>query len=196
MRHWPMVILAGLIGAITVAANAEPSSSPPAKAGHEAQVLNELPPITPKAPLHIDTSGRKQKGRASYYSKHFDHRTMADGKRMDPHSNVAASRTLPLGTTAKVVNLDNGKDATVKVEDRGPYVKGRVMDLSPAVAARLDMKKVGVAPVVVKPITVPQPDGQVKLGAGAAEATPAQVKHATEVTKALAGNAPTQTAEK
>ena len=48
---------------------------------------------------------------------------------MNPNSNVAASKTLPLGSVAKVTNLENGKTATVRIEDRGPYVNGRVVDL-------------------------------------------------------------------
>jgi rare lipoprotein A len=106
---------------------------------------------------------------------------------LDPADNVAASKALPLGTTAKVVNTENGKEATVKVEDRGPFVDGRVVDVSPKVADDLDIKKQGAAPVVVKPVTVPQPDGGVKLGAGAADATPTEVRQATQTTKRLTG---------
>ena len=61
------------------------------------------------------------------------------------------------------------------------------MDLAPKVADDLDLKKQGVAPVEVKPITVPQPDGGVKLGAGAADSSPAEVQKAVDTTKALAG---------
>src|ERR1019366_1275884 len=68
----------------------------------EAQKLDQLPPVAPHGKARIDHSGRKQKGHASYYSLRFAHRTMADGVRMNPHANVAASKTLPLGTTAKV----------------------------------------------------------------------------------------------
>jgi rare lipoprotein A len=112
---------------------------------------------------------------------------MANGRRLDPNAPVAASKTLPLGTVAKVVNTENGKEATVRVEDRGPFVDGRVVDVTPKVAKDLDIGKQGVVPVVVKPIAVPQPDGAVKLGAGAADANPQEVKHATEVTRELAG---------
>jgi rare lipoprotein A len=94
---------------------------------------------------------------------------MADGAPMDPHSNVAASKTLPLGTKAEVTNLENGKSEVVEIRDRGPYVEGRIVDVSPKVAEKLDMKKAGVAPVVVKPIEVPQADGSVKPGIGAGE---------------------------
>ena len=55
----------------------------------------------------------------------------------------------------------------MRIEDHGPYVDGRVVDLSPKVADELDMRKRGVAPVVIAPVTVPQPNGEMKLGAGA-----------------------------
>jgi rare lipoprotein A len=89
-----------------------------------------------------------------------------------------------------VTNLENGKTATVKVEDRGPYVDGRVVNLTPEVAENLGMKHQGVAPVVVKPIAVPQPDGGVKRGAGAAEATPPELARAAETTKSLTASSP------
>jgi rare lipoprotein A len=138
----------------------------------EVQKLAQLPPITTH---QVDHSGRKQQGRASYYARHFTNRKMADGQRFNPDADIAASKTLPLGTTAKITNLSNGKSATVKVEDRGPNIDGRVVDVTPKVANQLDMKKVGVTPVVVAPIAVPQPDGAIKLGAGAAEVSPQEV---------------------
>jgi rare lipoprotein A len=153
-------------------------------ARQEAQRLAGLPPVG-SVMGRVDPSGRKQQGRASYYGRQFAHRKMADGQRMNPQSNVAASKSLPLGTTAKVTNLRNGRSATVNVQDRGPYARGRVMDVSPSVADRLDLKKQGTAPVEVKPITVPQPDGAVKLGAGAAEATPKEITQAAETTRRL-----------
>jgi len=104
---------------------------------------------------------------------------------MNPNANVAASKNLPLGSVAKVTNLDNGKTATVKIEDRGPYVTGRVVDVSPKVADQLEIKDKGVTNVEVKPITLPQPDGGVKLGSGAAEASPQEVHQAVEQTKEL-----------
>jgi rare lipoprotein A len=90
---------------------------------------------------------------------------MASGKTMNPHSNVAASKTLPLGTKAKVTNLENGKSDVVDIEDRGPYVKGRIIDVSPKTAEKLDLKKEGAAPVQVKPIEVPQRQGNTKSDA-------------------------------
>jgi rare lipoprotein A len=164
---------------------AAPLADSPA-ARQQAEKLNQLPPVAPPhGRARIDRSGRNEKGRASFYSKGFARRKMADGQRMNPNANVAASKTLPLGTTARVTNLDNGRTATVRVEDRGPHVAGRVIDLSPKVARELDIRKQGVVLVMVQPIAVPQANGAVQLGAGAAEASPQEVKNAIEATQAL-----------
>lgn len=98
----------------------------------------------------------RQVGKASFYADSFAGRKMADGKRMDPNDSNAASRTLPLGTKARVTNLDTGRSAVVTIEDRGPYVDGRIVDLSPATAQQIGLqKKQGVAPVEVVPLQVP-----------------------------------------
>ena len=135
----------------------------------------------------LDHSGKVRKGKASWYGPGFVGKKMADGTPMDPHSNNAASKTLPLGTTAKVTNLQNGKSAVVEIRDRGPYVDGRIVDVSPKTANELGLKDKGVAPVVVAPIEVPQPDGSVKLGdavqpgAEAAAVVPASTEAAPTV---------------
>jgi peptidoglycan lytic transglycosylase len=101
---------------------------------------------------------KKQKGKASYYARSFAGKKMADGTRLNPASNAAASKTLPLGTKAKVKNLDNGKVAVVEIRDRGPYVKGRIVDVTPGTAEQLGMKQEGVATVEVQPIAPPAED--------------------------------------
>jgi rare lipoprotein A len=117
---------------------------------------------------NLDRSGRKQVGKASFYARRFAGRKMADGTPMKPREDNAASKTLPLGTRAKVTNLETGQSASVTIQDRGPYVRGRVVDLSPATAEEIGItRKEGVARVEVAPITVPQPDGGVKTGDGA-----------------------------
>jgi len=96
---------------------------------------------------------------------------MANGKQMNPAHNNAASRTLPLGTTAKVTNLETGKSAVVTIQDRGPYVAGRIVDLSPATAQEIGItRRQGVAKVEVSPIAVPLANGRIRLGAAAEEA--------------------------
>jgi len=98
---------------------------------------------------------RKQKGKASYYAGFFAGRKMANGEPMRPESNNAASRTLPLGTTAIVTNLENGRSAEVEIKDRGPYVSGRIIDVSPGTARQLGMLEDGVVRVEVIPLSVP-----------------------------------------
>jgi rare lipoprotein A len=124
-------------------------------------------------PVAPDLSARKRLGKASYYARQFFGRPMADGTPMNPHGNNAASRTLPLGTVAKVTDVDTGKSAIVRIEDRGPYIKGRIVDLSPSTARSIGItSRVGVANVEVAPIAVPLPDGRIKLGPGAHELSP------------------------
>jgi rare lipoprotein A len=113
----------------------------------------------------LDHSGKPRKGEASYYGHQFYKRKMADGTQMNPQSNAAASKTLPLGTKARVTNLENGSSEVVEIRDRGPYVKDRIVDVTPRTADKLGLKKDGTAPVEVKPIEVPQPDGTVKTSA-------------------------------
>jgi rare lipoprotein A len=127
--------------------------------------------ISPLEKPNIDRSGRKSFGKASFYARMFAGRKMADGNRMRPTGNNAASLSLPLGTTAQVTNLETGKTAVVTIQDRGPYVDGRIVDLSPATAKQIGLDhRTGVTEVEVAPITVPQPDGHIKLGDGALEA--------------------------
>lgn len=119
----------------------------------------------------LDRSGRKQIGKASYYARKLAGRKMADGTPMKPHADHAASKTLPLGTTARVTNLESGRSATVTIRDRGPYVPGRIIDLSPSTAREIGItRQDGVAMVEVAPIEVPLADGSSKAGEGASPA--------------------------
>lgn len=169
MARWRVTTYSGVVAVCGAVAACTPTvpvaTAPPAPAVQQPQTTLEAEP--PGAAPHerksgIDRSGRSVSGKASYYASSFDGKKMANGERLDAHKDVAASKTLPLGTTAKVINRETGKSATVKITDRGPHVDGRVIDVSPAVANQLDMKKKGVVRVEVKPITVPQSDGTVK----------------------------------
>jgi peptidoglycan lytic transglycosylase len=116
-------------------------------------------------PAKPDFSARKRRGIASYYARQFFGKPMANGAPMNPRGNNAASRTLPLGTVAKVTSLATGKSAIIEIEDRGPYIKGRIVDLSPSTAHKIGItRRIGVAKVVVAPLAVPLPDGRVRLG--------------------------------
>jgi rare lipoprotein A len=132
---------------------------------------NALQRISTNQKPALDRSGKKRVGKASFYAHMFEGRKMANGKAMDPKRNNAASRTLPLGTTAKVTNLNTGKSAVVTIQDRGPYVNGRIVDLSPATAQAIGITpRQGVAKVQVSPITVPLPNGGMMYGAALEEA--------------------------
>ncbi len=127
--------------------------------------------ISPDVKPNIDRSGRKRFGKASFYARMFSGRKMADGTPRRPTGDNAASLTLPLGTTAQVTNLETGKTAVVTIRDRGPYVHGRIVDLSPGTAHRIGLdRRTGVTEVEVAPIVVPLPGGKLKLGDGALEA--------------------------
>jgi len=112
-----------------------------------------------------DLSGHKRVGKASFYASKLEGRKMADGTRMRLHDDNAASKTLPLGTTARVTNLENGKSAQVTIQDRGPYAKDRIVDLSPATARKIGIDpRDGVATVQVEPLTLPKADGSARQG--------------------------------
>jgi rare lipoprotein A len=129
-----------------------PTQSPPPQA--VATPTTARPHAGAAAPPKLDLTGRKRVGKASVYN--MKNRKMADGTPMNPDSNNAASKTLPLGTKARVTNLDTGQTAVVTIRDRGPYVAGRIVDVSPATANQIGLSpKQGVAKVAVAPITVP-----------------------------------------
>jgi rare lipoprotein A len=86
-------------------------------------------------------------GRASWYGEFHHGQLTASGETFDMMQLTAAHRTLPLGTRLRVINLENGRMVRVRVNDRGPYVDGRILDLSLGAARALDMVERGVVPV-------------------------------------------------
>ncbi|GEN22371.1 septal ring lytic transglycosylase RlpA family protein [Halomonas cupida] len=95
------------------------------------------------AVLNIET----QEGRASYYADRFQGRTTASGDTFDQRALTAAHRSLPFGTKVLVTREDTGESVEVEINDRGPFVKGRIIDLSKGAARELGMLNRGVAPV-------------------------------------------------
>lgn len=98
-------------------------------------------------------------GKASYYSNKFQGRKMANGQPYRKGKLTAAHKTLPFGTKVKITNQQNGKTVKVKITDRGPHSRGRIVDLSLAAAHRLDMVDDGTAPVKLKVIRRPRSSG-------------------------------------
>jgi rare lipoprotein A len=90
--------------------------------------------------------------KASWYGKGFSGRRTATGERFDPNGLTAASTTLPLGSVVRVTNLDNGRSVKVRINDVGPYVRGRGLDLSHSAAQKIGMTRKGVVRVKVAPV--------------------------------------------
>jgi rare lipoprotein A len=89
------------------------------------------------------TSGYKERGVASYYGPGFHGRKTANGERFDRGDLTAAHRTLPFGTKLRVKNVGNGEEVVVRINDRGPYIDGRIIDLSEEAARRLKFISAG-----------------------------------------------------
>lgn len=94
-------------------------------------------------------------GKASYYGKKWNGRKTASGEVFNTDSLTCAHKTLPFGTMLKVTNQKNGKSVIVRVTDRGPYIEGRIIDLSLAAATKIDMVHSGVAPVEIAQVFLP-----------------------------------------
>ena len=98
----------------------------------------------------LATTGITLFGKAAWYN--LVGKQTASGEILDTVTATAAHRSLPLASFAKVTDLDNGRSVVVKINDRGPYNRGRILDLSPGAANALDMKHAGVALVVIEPL--------------------------------------------
>lgn len=89
-------------------------------------------------------------GEASYYHNKYRGKKTASGEKFRQYKRTAAHKTLPLGTKVRVTNLNNGKKVRVTINDRGPFIEGRIIDLSRKAARKVDMLKDGVAPVKIE----------------------------------------------
>ena len=128
---------------------------------HSETDAEELPPshlrtsaataVRPLTPLR----GEVVTGQASWYGRAFDGRRTASGEKFDATGSTAAHRTLPFGTLLRVTNLANGREHVVRINDRGPYQSGRMLDLSQGAAQALDMDEAGVSSVEVEILTPP-----------------------------------------
>lgn len=115
---------------------------------HRVARRPERLPVRPY-PVRSRPVGSSRTGVASYYGSQFHGRRTASGARFDANGLTAAHRTLPLGTRVRVTNLSNGRSVDVLINDRGPYIRGRMIDLSRGAAKKLRMQRQGVARVKV-----------------------------------------------
>jgi rare lipoprotein A len=155
-----------LLGLVLAAALAGCASQPPAGRA-EPRVQQSLPaPSSRGNPPFYDVLGRRyyvmassdgyrERGVASWYGRDFHGLTTSSGEVYDMHSMTAAHTRLPIPTWVEVTNLENGRRTVVRVNDRGPFVKDRIIDLSYAAALELDMVRKGTARVEVRALSAP-----------------------------------------
>ena len=122
-------------------------------------------------------AGYKERGRASWYGTKFNGKRTSSGEPYDMFQMTAAHKTLPLPTYVRVTRVSNGRSVVVKVNDRGPFHQGRIIDLSYAAAAKLDLLKEGSAEVVVEALDPGTPAPQ--QAASTAPPAPAFLEIAT-----------------
>ena len=125
----------------------------------------------PSAPAKI---GSTETGIASWYGVPYDGRPAASGEIFDMEKLTAAHRALPFDTWVEITNLSNGKQVDVRITDRGPFVRGRLIDLSMAAARQIDMVRTGTARVRLKVIDAPVTVPEVTADASSVTAHPAK----------------------
>jgi rare lipoprotein A len=141
-----------------------------------ALILTAVIPAQTGKPVAMPAGSFNQEGIASWYGAEFEGRPTASGEIFNASLLTAAHPTLPFGTMLKVTNKHNNKTVTVRINDRGPFVSARIIDLSRAAAQQLDMIKTGTAPVLVesadseKPPVVPTgPETVVQIQPGSVQ---------------------------
>ncbi len=127
----------------------------------------------PVAPPKAARIGATEKGEASWYGEPYNGRRAASGEVFDMEQLTAAHRTLPFQTWVQVTNLNNGKQVDVRITDRGPFVDGRIIDLSRAAARTIDVLRTGVAPVELRVIEAPKSEPASTVTSPVAPSSPA-----------------------
>lgn len=158
MRQWHWAVAAALLlisGCGHRRKRAYSPPPPPPATAQEQPAHPEFPGEEQEAPLGKPIY--TEVGMASWYGTVYNHRHAADGSVYDQDGMSAAHRTLPLGTLIRVTNLKNGKSAMMRVTDRGPFIPGRVLDLSVGAARKLGMIRAGVAKVRIDAYESPKP---------------------------------------
>jgi len=135
----------------TASVKTEPPAKPAVDASG-AQSDEDALRIPPNAkPISVEN------GLASWYGGPYHNRRGSNGQTYNMHAMTAAHRTLPLGSIVRVTNLKTGRSALVRITDRGPFVEGRVLDLSQAAAKKVDVWQAGVAMVRIEVLRAPSP---------------------------------------
>jgi rare lipoprotein A len=146
-----ILVLSSILGSGCASQKPPRATAPPPEVSRQQQPAPEPTPQPEpeEKPKDEGKKGKTEKGLASWYGEPYHGRRTASGEIYDMHEMTAAHRTLAFGTVVKVERRDTGADVKVRVNDRGPFVRGRIIDLSYAAARKIDLDRDGVAPVKV-----------------------------------------------
>ncbi len=169
---WGAIVLSALLSACVHAPPARQPSSPSSSPAPLPEEVEKIPDAIPRQeprsargnPAFYDVLGKRyfvmadaagyvERGIASWYGPGFHEASTSNGERYDMYAMTAAHKTLPLPTYVQVTNLKNGKSIVVRVNDRGPFKDGRIIDLSYTAASKLDILRDGTAFVEVRALT-------------------------------------------
>lgn len=155
LRHRPGLCAVSALACIMLFGCAQPERAPEPAHPTPAPVAPPPPAPAPVAPAPAPSTGdtatgTQQRGRISLYGDGFAGRKTASGEPFDPAALTMAHRTLPFGTRVRVTNLENQRSVEVVVNDRGPFVAGRIADLSEAAARRIGMIADGVVEALLE----------------------------------------------
>ena len=161
MRVKPFVVLQSVflgLGLLALTPTVNPTSA--GKPSNPSQLAATQPATSPAPKLNSNPSDQRKplaiwECKTSWYGEDFDGQPTANGETYDMYAITAAHPTLPLGSVVRVVNTRNHRSQVVRINDRGPYVEGRGLDVSYEVARRLNFDKSGVAKVRVELLEVP-----------------------------------------
>jgi rare lipoprotein A len=181
-RHLPACILAVILAALGLSGcggkkQAKVVTPPPPPMAEPAATTVPNPPTSPTPDSSSHGTARQQEkaveaataipdgtkplsvetGKASWYGAPYHNRRSSNGEIYDMNSLTAAHRTLPLGSTVRVTNLQTGHSTVVRITDRGPFIEGRIVDLSLAAAKQADVWQAGVAQVRLEVLRTPVP---------------------------------------
>ena len=154
------------MGALWLCGCGAPAATTVASVDTARQTLSEERSRTGNPPSYValgvryhvleSAEGYEERGLASWYGPNFHGKQASSGEVFDMHQMSAAHKTLPLPTWAKVTHLENGRSITVRINDRGPFKEGRIIDLSYQAAKALGITEQGVAPVEVRALRGPK----------------------------------------
>jgi rare lipoprotein A (peptidoglycan hydrolase) len=150
------MVIAGLAATLVAAAACGPSARAQGN-GHRHARAEPIGRHRGETPLPPRAIGDLQHGKGTWYGRDWHGRPTASGERFNRFAMTAAHRSLPMDAVVRVTNQNNGRSVTVRINDRGPYGGGRIIDVSEAAARKLGMIDAGVVPVTIEVVKLPPP---------------------------------------